>query len=295
MRVAAAVALLGSLAIAPLHADPVVWEETDLGATAIVPMENAPFPHESRKDGYTYKDKLQPRDPHYIDNSVALFIPAGYTPGDRTHLLFYYHGWGNSIAGSLEQFKLREMVAASGRNVILVFPEGPKDASDSGLGKLEDEGGLARLAEETMTVLRRAGRVPETSVLGDVVLSGHSGAYRGIAFCLDRGGLDEHITEVYLLDAAYANLDFIAAWVGRHRETARLRSIFTEHLGGDNAWLMAALDKEGIPYRVRMDSDVTDDLLAQHRNLFAYTTTLDHNGTVKTLEMFLRTSKLPAR
>lgn len=265
------------------------WEEGPLGRTAIVPMENAPYPHESRAEGYTYQETFFSAEEHYSDSSVALFIPKGYTPGDTVDLLYYFHGWGNNVEKSLDQYRLREMVVASGKNVILVFPEGPRNASDSGLGKLEDPEGLKNLTDEVLKTLKDSGATTSDQ-LGSVILSGHSGAYRGIAFSLHQGGLDDYITDVYLLDASYANLDYFIEWMmkGGNR---RLRSIFTDHLAADNTAMMAALSRAEIPFEVRLDTEIEEGLLERAAFVFVYTKERDHNQAVEILELFLATSR----
>lgn len=273
------------------------WQQDDLGALGFFEMENAPFPHESRAGGHTYREQHFPADAHYSDSTVALFLPAGYEPGPKVDLLFYFHGWGNNVRQSLGQFRLREQVLASGKNVILVFPQGPKDASDSTLGKLEEEGGLARLAEEALATLRDGGMVPAGAALGRVVLSGHSGAYRGIAHGLHHGGLDEHITDVLLLDASYANLDWIAGWHIADPENRRLLSVFTDHLAPENTRLMAMLSSAGLPFLVRSDDGASPerDLLGAARAFFLHTDQRDHNGAVELLEPFLASTTLASR
>jgi hypothetical protein len=266
------------------------WEESELGQTAIFPMENAPYPHESRAEGFQGSSQFYPRDPHYVDNSVALFIPKGYRPAKKTDLLYYFHGHGNNIRMAFEKQRVRELVVASGKNVILVFPEGPKDAGDSGLGKLEDPGGLKRLTEEVLNKLCAEGKIASPR-LGQVILSGHSGAYRGIAFCLAQGGLERNVTEAYLLDSSYGQLDLIVDWAAKHRQ-GRLRSIFTEHLANENVVIMMNLAQRGIRYQLRCDTDATDELLRSTRLLFLHTLTLNHGETVQWLELFLRTSRL---
>jgi hypothetical protein len=267
-----------------------VWQKDEWGQTAIFPMENAPYPHESRKDGYTRNDKVYPLDPHYNDNSVALFIPEGYRAQHKTHLLFYFHGHGSSIAEGFEKYNLRQQVAASGKNIILVFPEGPKNASDSGGGKLEEAGGLKMLADEVLKKLKDEGKIPSTDP-GQVVLAGHSGAYRVISFCLEHGGIEPSITATYLLDASYARLEQFVDWIDRSKR-GRFRSIFTDHLAGENVQMMAELENRGARYTLRMDTDTTDRELQRQRVMFLHTITLDHLQTVKWLERFLKTSQL---
>ena len=65
----------------------------------------------------------------------------------------------------------RNLLGARGKNVILVFPEGPKDAGDSGGGKLEDRDGLKHLTGEVMDFLATEGKVQERA-LGRVALAG---------------------------------------------------------------------------------------------------------------------------
>lgn len=269
-----------------------VWQESEIGTTAFFRMENAPFPHASRAEGYTYQETFFPADLHYSDNTVAIYLPTGFDASERVHLLYYFHGWGNNVAQSFEQYQLREMVARSGRNVALVFPQGPRNASDSTLGKLEEENGIRNLTDEVLETLRREEKIGATADLGTVVLSGHSGAYRGMAFSLHRGGLNDHIREVLLLDASYANLDYFVEWM-LGGDDRRLLSIFTEHLGGDNAWMMSKLAAAEVPYYLRLDGEHTTAELAQNRLCFVYTTKRDHNQAVDILEEFLRASTLP--
>src|SRR4051812_25284223 len=110
-------------------ASAIEWEGSDLGETAFVPMKSAPFPHPSRDKGYTYNKVTFAREPHYTDSTVALFIPDGYRRTPRVDVLVYLHGWGNNVRKAISQCKLREQIAASGQNIVLVFPEGPRDAS----------------------------------------------------------------------------------------------------------------------------------------------------------------------
>lgn len=282
-------------AIAPLLTAPafaVEWATNEFGEMAFVPMGYAPYPHVDRQSGHTYQDKVFSYQDSYSDPTVALFIPNGYTPDESTELIFYWHGWGNSVRESLEQFDLAEQVTNSGKNIILVFPEGPKNASDSHAGKIEDEGGLARLAEEVMITLRRAEKIPDYSELGAVILSGHSGAYRAMGLSLRHGGLEDQIREVYLLDASYALYDDFALWVSRNPD-ARLLSIYTDHLLEDNEEIMALLGNERTSFLRTTHETATAEDLQGHRAVFLHTTTLDHNGAVSRLESFLASSALP--
>ncbi len=282
--------LLWVLMIMPAMSFAAEWVSDELGEVATFSMESAPFPHESRANGHKYGDQVFSVEEHYSDSSVALIIPKDYTPQEKTDLVFYFHGWGNNIAKATEEFHLREMLNESGKNVILVFPEGPKNASDSRLGKIEDENGMKNLVDEVMKTLGAEGKTPNADV-GKVILSGHSGAYRGIAHAMYHGGIEDHLSEVFLLDASYGNLDYIADWAVNNK-TGKLRSIFTEHLREENQTIMNDLVGKSTAFAFVSDSELDDKVLQENRNVFVFTTVRDHNQSVERFAIFLKNSGL---
>ncbi|MBX3730016.1 MAG: hypothetical protein KF858_12590 [Candidatus Sumerlaeia bacterium] len=264
---------------------------SDLGTTYFLPMQNAPYPHASREEGFTNSAGTHwPKDPHYTDNTVALFVPAHFQAGETIDLVFYFHGHSNDVRAALETFPLREMFVASGANAVLVFPQGPKRAGDSGAGRLEEAGAFAALADEVRAALTALG-VCDNPRLGRVVLSGHSGAFRVLSFALEHGGLEEHIAEVYLLDASYGRLEQFSGWAQRNSR-AVLRSIFTAHLADENVVLMAHLQATATPYALCLDDGMTDELLAANRIVFLHTQKLDHNGAVSLFGPWLAAGQL---
>jgi hypothetical protein len=283
--------LAGSTAAAPKDANSSIkWEKNAEGETAFVPMKSAPYPHPSRDKGYTNKTTTFPREPHYSDSTVGMFIPRGYRRSPKTNVLIYLHGWGNNVRKAIAEYKLREQIVASGQNIILIFPEGPRDASDSGCGKLEDKDGLKHLVDESLATLHAAGKIGQEKI-GDVLIAGHSGAYRGLACSADHGGLDSELTGVCLLDSTYGNLDMFVNWVQKHPK-GQFFSIFTDHLAAQNVYLFTRMQKLDKHCTLSLDSDATDDLLARSRTLFLHTEKLNHNETVRWLERWLKTRKL---
>jgi hypothetical protein len=266
------------------------WEKTAEGETAFVPMKSAPFPHESREKGFVYNKVTIPREPHYTDSTVGLFIPRGFHRTPKTNVLVYLHGWSNNVRKAIAEYKLREQIAASGQNIILIFPEGPRDATDSGCGKLEDKDGLKHLVAESLKTLHDDGKI-EGEQIGRVLIAGHSGAYRGLACCADHGGLDQELAGVCLLDSSYGNLEMFVDWLKRNPK-GTFFSIFTDHLSAQNVFLFTHMEKLDEHCALKIDTDATDDLLAQQRTLFLHTETLKHDETVRWLERWLRTRKL---
>jgi hypothetical protein len=266
------------------------WDRGELGETAFGPMKSAPYPHPSREKGYTYNNVTFPRELHYSDSTVGLFIPRGYHRTPRVDVLVYLHGWSNHVRKAISQYKLREQIVASGKNLVLIFPEGPRDAQDSGCGKLEDKDGLKNLVQESLATLHAAGKI-DNEAIGRVLITGHSGAYKGLACCADHGGLDAELSGVCLLDSSYGNLDMFVNWVQKHPD-GQFFSIFTDHLAAQNVYLFTHMEKAGARPALKIDSAANEDLLTQSRLVFLHTETLKHDETVRWLEKWLRTRKL---
>src|SRR5687768_13252105 len=125
-----------------------IWQETPFGQLILQPFESAPYPHASRADGFKGKTQHFPREPHYTDSTVGIFIPAHFAAGqnDPVHFVVYFHGHGNNVAKTIAEYKMPQRFASAKINAILIIPQGPRDAGDSGGGKLElDRGGFATL------------------------------------------------------------------------------------------------------------------------------------------------------
>ncbi len=109
---------------------------------------------------------------------MAIFIPKGFRETGQIDFIVHFHGWKNHVEGVLDEYKLIEQLAASGRNAVLVVPQGPRDAPDSFGGKLEDPDGFKRFMADVMDTLRQqSGLKKKDFALGQIILSGHSGGY----------------------------------------------------------------------------------------------------------------------
>ncbi|MDW8309463.1 MAG: hypothetical protein RMK20_08835 [Verrucomicrobiales bacterium] len=265
---------------------------SDFGRLIVTQFVSAPFPHPARAQGHTWSGKFFPADQHYQDSTVALFIPRGFRGGRTVDAVVHFHGWGNHVARVLREHRLIEQFAASGRNAVLIVPQGPRDASDSFGGKLEEEGGFRRFMDEALRVLQGG---PERRALrkaswGRIILSGHSGGYRVIACILDRGGLTDRVREVWLFDGLYARSDSFARWF--RNPATRFINLYTEDGGtkDDTDALMAELRREGAPFFAGNDPDVTMAQLREHRLLFLFTA-VNHHNVVHTHEAFRRFSE----
>ena len=266
-----------------------------LGQLIVTQFDSAPFPHPARAEGYTYKEKLFPAKEHYSDSTVAIFVPNGYRETGQVDFVVHFHGWNNTVAGTLRTFKLIEQFVESGRNAVLLVPEGPRNAPDSFGGKLEDEGGFKRFIDEVIATLREKAEFKKKDVnVGNIVLSGHSGGYRGMSAILDRGGLSPKVKEVWLFDALYAEADNFLGWW--NKEQGRLMNIYTDNGGtkDDSEAMMELLKKRGIAFLSSEEANVTEKELKTNKLVFLHTD-LGHNDVLEkrnTFGLFLKTSCL---
>ncbi|HEY8040069.1 MAG TPA: hypothetical protein VIF15_09765 [Polyangiaceae bacterium] len=215
------------------------------GTTLTLALDHAPFP----APGAWYRD-----------DTVIVFVPAHfrYREEEGVAALVHFHGHNSAAERAMVAHELREQLADSKQNALLVVPQLAVFAADSSCGKLEAPGGLARLLQEAIAATAREGRTtlgdtafPVDAPPGTVCLSAHSGGYHAAACSLRGGGVD--VRETYLFDALYADVDVFRDWVAaRSGETLHRRhklvSYFTT--GGTtealNAALRVQLDRAGV-------------------------------------------------
>jgi D-alanyl-D-alanine carboxypeptidase/D-alanyl-D-alanine-endopeptidase (penicillin-binding protein 4) len=268
------------------------------GTLVVTQFTSAPFPHPARANGHRYHDEFFSAAEHYSDSTVAMFIPTNFRATDKVDFVVHFHGWRNTVAGALEQFHLAEQLVDSGKNAILVVPQGPRLAPDSFGGKLEDTNGFKLFMAEAMETLRARGFLAQRrSELGNVILSAHSGGYHAVAAILDHGGLAEKIREVWLFDALYGGAENFAAW--QKSQNGRLVDIYTDHGGTKEesekliATLRGGLDR----VFAAEDTNAPAQVLRTNRLVFLHTD-MAHNDVVAkrgTFGEFLQTSCLESR
>lgn len=262
------------------------WKRSDEGDLALVPFRSAPFPHKSRENGFKTATKVYPKDPHYTDSTVGVFVPKNFKPGRSINFVVHFHGHNNHVEQVFEQFNLAKEMEMSGLNAVLLVPQGPRDVPDSTDGKLQyDEGSLTALINEAISFLASQGRISPTTTLGHIALTAHSGGYLVTTYIVDRKELADHITDVILFDATYGGLPAFADYCAASADH-RLISICTQHLGHENARLIALLQKRHVQPRVLFEEDLTEAEVAKRGPLIVLTTTLEHNDVVSKRDYF---------
>lgn len=268
-----------SVPLTLLGVDPVipeaVWTPAPLGEQTVVSLPSAPFP-----------DGKAP----YQDASVLVYVPESFTGRSGVHVVVHVHGYYGRLREVTARHHIREQLARSGRDAVLVAPQGPFDAADLSLGRLEARDGLSRLLRDVIALMARDGRAPVPR-LGEVVLSAHSGGYKGAASMLVRGGVP--IRGVHLFDALYARPEHFFQWA-RRGSGRRLRSSWTWRSSTEeqNEALVKALEGG----RVRVASSLFDKDLYSRRVAVGWQR-FSHDEVMRRAQGFERwvaTSGLPA-
>jgi len=253
-----------------------------------VPFASAPFPHSSRDQGYQSGATFYPRNPHYVDSTVGVFVPRSFKATKRINFVVHFHGHNNHVQQVFEQYDLARQMELSGLNAVLLVPQGPRDVPDSTDGKLQyDKGSLTALLNEATAFLVKEGKIPTGSSLGNVALTAHSGGYLVTTYIVDRKELADKITDVILFDSTYGGLPAFADYCAADPKR-RLISICTEHLGHENARLIALLQKRHVQARVLFEEDLTDEQVARRGPLVVLTTTLEHNEVIAKRDYFAK-------
>jgi hypothetical protein len=228
-------------AMGSVNAADVDWNIMPGGRWGIWRSPAAPFPHPQRANGFTRTDgTVYPYYPHYADSSIVVFVPEGlHESNDGVNMIVHFHGHSNDNMGVLEKYLLPQAVSDERINAILVLPQGPYRARDSFCGKMEDADGLKHLVEDVLATMKREGVIKEAKV-NKMVLTAHSGGYHPAAFCVDRGGMNDHITHLFLFDAFYGNLEYFRNWLVAG--TGIIEAAYTEHLKEEHTGFAAGLD-----------------------------------------------------
>lgn len=251
-------------------------------------LEPATFDVVTGAGGVTIGDSAvvaMPTAPYASDDRVHVFVPEGYRQADAHDLVLHFHGHNTTIAATVPAHRYREQVYASGANVILVVPQGPVNAASGDFGRLSDPAGTAAFLQEVMIVLFRAGVITRP-LLGDVILSSHSGGY--VAVAQNLAG-DLAIPQVQLYDSLYGYLPTYRAYA---QGGGRLRSNYTTSGGTDtnNQTLAAQLESDG----VAVADAVTQDAL-RDAPVIIYATPATHNGATREAAAFAEQLRWGAR
>ncbi len=239
------------------------WNRVPGGKWGIYRSPAAPFPHPERDAGFKAADgTYYPKFPHYSDNSLVVFVPDRFKEVfTGSKLLIHFHGHMNDNLGVLERYRMIESMLQEKINAILIIPQGPYRSRDSFGGKMEDEKGLQRLVEDVMSMLVQ-NKIVSNSKVSQLILSAHSGGYRPMAYSLEKGGMADKVTQVFLFDALYAQQEFFRNWLENGKGV--LRGAYTEHLAQEYQGFAASLTANAKSRFIFNPSSVPHDEVIQN-------------------------------
>ena len=216
------------------------------------------FPDTARANGHLYNKVLYDAAAHYMDSSVLFIAPKKLNANKKVDLVFWFHGWGNNIDTAAIRHELIEQFAASKSNAVLVLAETAKNSSDSYGGKLEYNNTFKELVADIMQELKKEKAVSKKCEPGNILLAGHSGAYRVMAYILANGNMP--VQEVILFDALYGQTDKYLNWI-QADNSHRLIDIYTD--GGGTDGESKEMVKQLIKLNISADTIEEKELTAQ--------------------------------
>jgi hypothetical protein len=235
--------------------------------TSLVDFETAPFPYRGMVPGSNrpFLDAGQPDARGHVnfrgrmflesktfgDDRVLLHIPQGFDPTRPAVMVVFFHGHGATLERDVrDRQRLPDQISAAGLNAVLVAPQFAFDAADSSAGKFWDPDGFKHFLDETakkLATLYGDQRSAAAFANMPIVLVAYSGGFGPTLSVLARGGAQERIRGLVLLDALYAGIDQFADWIADHRSTFFVSS-YTPHTAHHNADLEHELNERAVPY-----------------------------------------------
>ena len=203
------------------------------GATAPAPAAR-PAPAASRVDASQIGRTIYaPIDLAIRDGSgrpvrpqTGIFCPARWRPSAAIDVIVYLHGirqpsttvdsyWN---AARNPHFGLREDLAASGKNALLVVPlVGPR--SQNQIGILGQAGGFDRFLTQVIDALQQNRLVPFRPQVGNIILACHSGGGLAIrTMALAANTVATRVRECWGFDCTYNSDDYVVwpRWAARY-------------------------------------------------------------------------------
>lgn len=227
-----------------------------------VPRTDKPFlnfQEEGRQAHKTFSGRVYWADKTYSDRRVLLHMPKGFNVSKPGVIVLFFHGHGATLERDVAaRQRVPAQISESGVNAILVAPQFAVDARDSSAGNFWQPGGTKRFLHEVADKLAEIQGDPATRQIFakmPVVIVGYSGGYVPTAWSLARGGIDDRVKGVVLLDGLYGEVDKFASWIAGGR-SAFFLSAFTDSTRKGNSALQEALQRKGIPFKTEIEASL---------------------------------------
>lgn len=231
-----------------------------------------------------YQGKIYPTTTNYQDSSVFIFIPKHFKQHASYEVVFWFHGWYNTIDSTIQSFRLIEQFTATNRNAIFVFPEAAKNAPDSYAGKFERPEYFNLFVKDLIEQLSRK-KILHNKLPGKLIIAGHSGAYRAISYILQYSGFKIHT--VVLFDGLYGRDDVFMDYLTRHR-SFQFINVYTNNGGTKelSETFFGNMNKRW-RYKKVTETALTDKDIKRNKVLFIHSNK-EHNGVMYLFERLLK-------
>lgn len=251
-----------------------------------ITSSNTSFPDTDRMSGHLYDSVLYNTKDHYSNSNVLIITPKNFHATTKTDMIFWFHGWNNNIDSALVFYGLSRQFAESGVNAVLVLAETAKDAPDSYGGKLEQPNTFRRLVSDVLQKLNKEKMLTANCTAGNVILAGHSGAYRVMAGILQNGNV--LVNEVILFDALYADTDQFMNWLTSGND-ARFIDLYTDHGGtlDETQSMLKQINNLKLPVDSLEESALTPHIISVNKILFIHSSHA-HNEIIQHPDNFER-------
>ena len=237
------------------------------------------FPDTGRAKGHRYDNVSYMAAEHYNDSTVLIVVPPQLKLEKHVDMIFWFHGWRNNIDSAAAYFELIKQFMAAKRNAILVLPETTKNAPDSYGGKLEQKNMFGQLLQDVLDELKKQKITGKRTEAGNIVLAGHSGAFRVMAYILQNGGVE--VKEIILFDGLYSQVDKFSKWIQANR-SHRFLNVYTNKGGGTDAVsveMMQLLRDKNIHFINPEEKEVNATMLKQNNIVFIHSLK-EHNDVI---------------
>ncbi len=255
----------------------VSWAQTE--RTFHITSAYTSFPDTGRANGHRYSNILYTAAEHYSDSSVLIIVPPQLKATKQVDVIFWFHGWRNNIDSAASYFELTKQFLASNRNAVLVFPESAKNSPDSYGGKLEQKDIFKFLLNDVLDKLKKEKVIGKKVAAGNIVLAGHSGAFRVMAHILQNGGVE--VKQVVLFDGLYSQVDKYTNWI-QADTSHRFIDLYTNKGGGTDevsANMMKLLREKNIPFINPEEKEVDAAMLKNNSVIFIHSLK-EHNDVI---------------
>jgi hypothetical protein len=202
--------LLILLYLFPLGVQAIEWHDTKYGKWTVTHFEHSPFPTEDSSEAA------------FNDNSVFIFIPAGYIKKDFFDLIVEHHGHGaiitphNEIKLSYPE-KIRQcyQLFESRKNAILVMPQAAYNKASGAAGKFAEPSGFERFLSELTLFLKNDNVIFSDADIRQIHISSFSGGYNITAMDITQNSpeLVQKIKSINLWDSFYGQEEIYFDWV----------------------------------------------------------------------------------